>query len=121
MYLSVITTLIGIFLLFGGIAGFFPSLISYNGFLFNTFQINIIQNILFIVVGIIALISALKYKRDRLFLIVFGYIFVLLAIFCFVWAGPLAPIVNLADKILYLGIGVLFLILGYTSSKEGQV
>jgi hypothetical protein len=121
MYLSIISSIFGILFIFCGIAGFIPGLIS-NDLLFGYFHIDPIHNVANFVVGFIALVSALKYKSDRLFFQVFGVIFAILAIAGFVWQGDLwFTTVNMADTILHIILAVIFLILGFSAKKDGQV
>lgn len=121
MYLSVVTSIIGILFIFAGISGFIPGLMS-NGLLFGYLYLDQLQSIVCIVIGVIALISALKYKRDRLFLQVFGVLFGLLAIASLVTGGDLTVTkTNMADTVVYIVITIIFLILGFYSSREGRV
>lgn len=121
MYLSVISSIFGILFIIAGVAGLVPGLYK-NGMLFGIFYVDMIHNIGNFIIGIIALFCSLKYKRDRLFFQVFGVIFGILAIAGFVWQGNLIfTVVNWPDTILHLILAVIFLILGFSSQKEGRV
>lgn len=123
MYLSIITSIFGILFILAGIAGFIPGFYDpSNDLLFGIFQVDIIHSIANFVIGIIALLSALKYKSDRRFLQIFGFLFGILAIAGFVWQGDLYfTETNMADNILHLVIAIIFLYLAYSANKEGSV
>lgn len=121
MYLSVISTIFGILFILAGIAGFIPGF-SENDLLFGRFQVDKIHSIFIILVGVIALLSSMKYKADRLFFQIFGVVFGLLAIAGYVRNGNLMfTQVNLADTLLHFFLAVVFLVLGFSSNKEGKV
>ena len=121
MYLSIIATIVGIAFIICGISGYIPSL-STNGLLFGVFLVDPIHSIADIIIGVIALVSAFRYKMDRLFFQIFGILFGILAIAGFVWKGNLFfTTVNMSDTILHLVIAVIFLILGFSAQKEGRV
>lgn len=121
MYLSIVSTIFGILFILTGIAGFVPAF-SADGLLFNTFAIDKIHSIFNIVVGVIALLCSMKYKADRWFFQVFGVIFGIIAILGFVLDGNLVITqINMADNVLDFVITVVFLVLGFSSAKEGRV
>lgn len=121
MYLSIISAIFGILFIFSGIAGFIPGLYS-NDLLYGLFYADPIHNIANFVIGFIALISALKYKRDRLFFQVFGVIYALIAAASFIWDGNLyITQVNTPDTVLHIILAFLFIALGFFTPKEGQV
>jgi hypothetical protein len=121
MYLSIISTLFGIFFILFGVAGFLPGFYQ-NDLLFATFEVDKLHSILSIIVGIIALVCSMKWKSDRMFFQVFGVIFGLLAIAGFVRGGDLIFMhINMADNILHFFIAVIFLVLGFSADKEGRV
>ena len=121
MYLSVISTIFGILFILAGIAGFIPGFFQ-DDLLFGRFQVDKVHSIFIIIVGVIALLSSMKYKADRLFFQCFGVIFGLLAVGGFVRDGDLFFMqVNLADTVLHFFLAVVFLVLGFSSNKEGRV
>jgi len=121
MYLSVISTIFGILILLSGIAGFVPAY-NMDGLLFDTFQVDTVHNVFNIVVGIIALLCSFKYKSDRLFFQVFGIIYGLIAIATFVFGGDLIITqLNVPDNVLHFFIAVVFLVIGFSADKEGEV
>lgn len=119
MYLSIIATLFGIAFIVTGIAGFFPGFYT-NNLLFGVFLVDPIHSYVDIAIGVIALISAFKYKSDRLFFQVFGVLFGILAIAEYVLGGNLFfTRFNSADIIAHVVVAVIFLVLGFSSQKEG--
>lgn len=121
MYLSIVSTIIGILFILTGIAGFIPGFFE-NDLLFGVFQVDLAHNVFVFIVGVIGLLSSLRYKSDRLFFQVFGIIFGLLAIGGFVRHGDLfITQLNLADTILHFFLAVIFLVLGFSANKEGRV
>jgi hypothetical protein len=121
MYLSIISSIFGILFIFCGIAGFIPGLFS-NDLLFGYFHVDMIHNVANFVVGVIALVASLQYKRDKLFFQVFGVLFGILAILGFVWQGNLFfTSVNMADSLLHLVLALIFLILGFSAKKDGHI
>jgi uncharacterized integral membrane protein len=122
MYLSIISSIFGILFILSGIAGFIPGFHWNNGLLFGIFYVDPIHNITNFIVGFIAIVSALKYKSDKWFFRVFGILFAILAILGFIWQGDLfVTHSNMADTILHVCLAVIFLILGFSASKEGRV
>lgn len=121
MYLSIISAIVGILFIISGIAGFVPGLMT-DGLLYGIFYVDPVHNIIIFIVGVIALLSALKYKVDRLFFQVFGILFGLVAIAGFVWRGNLfITHVNMAENILHVVLAIIFLALGFSAKKEGHV
>jgi hypothetical protein len=121
MYLGIISAIFGILFILSGIAGFLPQFFS-DGLLYGVFSVDLIHNVANFIIGLIALFSSLRFKRDRLFFQVFGIIFGLLAIFGFVFQGNLIVTqVNMAENVLHFILAVIFLVLGFSASKEGQI
>lgn len=121
MYLSIITSLFGILFIIAGFAGLIPGFQS-NGLLFGYFYVDQIHSIIDIIIGVIAIICALKWKIDRYFLQVFGIFFGLLAISSLILNGDLyITKFNTADTILHMIIAIIFLALGFSASREGHV
>ncbi len=122
MYISIITTIFGILFLFSGVSGFVPGFVDSNGLLYGIFQVDLIHNIANFIIGFLAIICALRWKMDRLFLQVFGILFGLLTIAGYVFQGNLfITQVNTADNVLHLIVAVIFITLGFAMPKEGQV
>lgn len=109
--------LLGILLIFLGVSGFFPGF-SQNGFLFGFFEISLLHNLFHIITGVLLIMAATSNKATKLYLICFGLIYTLIAIVGF-WRGGDLYIVhnNLADNILYLGIGVIASYVGFSAKN----
>jgi len=121
MYLSIISTIFGILILLSGVAGFVPAYTT-DGLLFDTFQIDTVHSVFNIIVGIVALLCSFKYKADRLFFQIFGFIYGLIAIATFVMGGDLVfTQLNIPDNVLHVLIAVVFLVIGFSADKEGEV
>lgn len=121
MYLGIISTLFGIFFILFGVAGFLPGFFD-NYLLFGTFEVDKIHNIASIVIGVIALLCSTKWKADRMFFRIFGIIFGLVAIAGYVRQGDLIfTHINMADNVLHFVIAVVFLVLGFSADREGQI
>ncbi len=121
MYLSIISTLFGLFFIFTGVAGFFPGFYQ-NSLLFGFFQVDQIHNIVNIVIGVIALLCSIKWGADRLFFQIFGILFGLFAIAVFVFGGNFVfTQINFADNMVHFFIAIIFLVLGYSADKSGRV
>lgn len=110
--------LLGVLLIFIGVAGFLPTF-KQNGLLFGFFEVDLWHNLFHIISGVLAIMAATSYKSIRLFLQVFGFIYTIIAIIGF-WRGGELFIThnNLADNILYLIMGVLALYLGLSASSR---
>ena len=121
MYLSVISTIFSILAILFGVASFYPGFYE-NNLLFGFFKGNMATAIFAIIVGLIALMCSMKYQADRMFFQVFGVIFGLIAIAGLVRDGDLwVTQINIAHNVLHFVIAVVFLVLGFTSDREGHV
>jgi hypothetical protein len=120
--MSIVTTIFGILFIVAGFAGLIPGFQTSDGLLFGYFYVDQVHSIADIIIGIIAIISALRYKADRLFLQVFGILFGLLAIASLVMGGDIyVTRFNTADTVVHIVITIVFLALGFSASKEGRV
>ncbi len=116
--IRLIAILFGIGFIFVGVAGFFPAL-TQNGLLFGIFEVNQMHNLVYIVSGVIAIIASTNYRVTKMYFLLFGLIYTIVAILGFWRNGDLFMMhVNLADNILHLGIGVVSLYLGLYKSKR---
>lgn len=121
MYLSIVAGIVGILFILFSFAGYVPGFFI-NNFLFGIFDVDPLQLIGYFVIGAFALLSALKYKTDRLFFQIVGIIFALLALIGFMMHGELLIThFNRADTIMHLILAILFLILGFATPKTGRV
>jgi hypothetical protein len=99
-----------------GIAGFIPPLMR-NQLLFNLFAVGSVQNIFYILTGLIGLSASTLTGYTKLYFKIFGIIYALIAIFGFSLNGNLGFLqVNLADSFFYLVVAVISLYLGFTST-----
>jgi hypothetical protein len=116
--LRIIAVLFGIAFIFGGVAGFLPSFTS-NGLLLGWFQVDSMHNMVHIVSGVLAIMSATSYRYTRLYFKLFGVLYGLLAIVGFVWGGQSMMMhINMADNFLHLGIAAAALYLGFATQKQ---
>jgi hypothetical protein len=105
-----VTKLLGIALLLAGIVGFFV-----DGTLL-VFEVDAVHNIVHIVTGLVALVAAGTYSYARLFLIVFGIVYGLVAILGFMSGDVLGLFsVNMEDNYLHGAISLLCLATGFGS------
>jgi hypothetical protein len=113
-----LAVLFGIAFIFGGVAGFMPAFTT-NGALLGIFQVDSMHNIIHIVSGVIAIMAATSYKSAKLYFLIFGAIYTVIAIVGFARGGDLFMMqVNTADNFLHLGIGVLSLLIGFYAAKR---
>lgn len=120
MYLSIVSTIFSIIFVLMGVASFLPGFFE-SGLLFGKFQVDKMQAIFYIVVGVIGLFCSVKYKADRLFFRIFGIIFGLAAISGYAWGNIWVTDVNLSDTVLHFFIAVVFLVMGFSADKTGEV
>jgi hypothetical protein len=107
---KMVTKLLGIALLLAGIVGFFV-----DGTLL-VFEVDAVHNVVHIVTGLVALVAAGTYSYARLFLIVFGIIYGLVAILGFMSGDVLGLFsVNMEDNYLHGAISLLCLVTGFGS------
>lgn len=118
MLIRFIAILFGIGFIFAGVAGFMPAFTT-NGALLGIFEVDTMHNIVHIVSGVIAIMAATSFRFSKLYFLVFGAVYTVIAIVGFARGGDLFLMhVNMADNFLHLGIGVLSLFLGYYASKK---
>lgn len=116
--IRIIAVLFGISFIFAGMAGFMPAFTT-NGALFGIFEVNSMHNMIHLASGVLAIMAATRYRFTRLYFLVFGAIYTVVAILGFARGGDLYLMhVNMADNFLHLGIGVISLFLGYLAIKN---
>lgn len=109
--------LFGLFFLAIGVLGFMPDYVP-DGLLFGYFQVDNTLSLIHIISGVLGLLAAAGGFLSKLYLMIFGIIYAILAVAGFVMAGDLSITqVNMADNILHLGIGVVALYLGFIFSS----
>lgn len=115
----VLAVLFGIAMIFAGVAGYgvMPQFVE-NGLLLGYFEVNAVHNLIHIITGVIAIMAATSFKYSKLFFIVFGIIYAVVAIFGFVNDGDLYVMhVNMADNYLHVGIAVISLLIGFSAKR----
>lgn len=115
-----IAKIVGTIFVLIGILGFIPSVTS-GGYLFGIFMVSTTHNIIHLLTGIIACMSAKSASGAKKYFVIFGIIYLLVAILGFMGESVLGLItVNSADNILYIVIAIIFLALGFRGSKSGS-
>lgn len=110
--------LFGIGFIFAGVAGFIPAA-SPDGYLFGIFEVNTMHNIVHLVSGVLAIMAATSLKWTKLYFLIFGVVYTLVAILGFARNGDLFMMhVNMADNFLHLGIGIVSIYLAYYANKH---
>ncbi len=110
MLIRLFTVLLGIAFIFAGVGGFLSSFTT-NGLLFGIFEVDNLHNIVYLVSGVIAIMASTNYRATKIYLTIFGLIYVIVAILGFWRHGDLFIMhVNMADNILHLVIGLILLL-----------
>lgn len=109
--------LIGIVFICAGVAGFMP-VFTTNGALFGFFMVNDIHNIIHIASGVVAIMAATSFKWTKLYFLIFGIIYFVASIIGFARGDLFFMRVNTADNFLYMGFGVVSLLLWYYASRK---
>ncbi|MBX3708401.1 MAG: DUF4383 domain-containing protein [Gammaproteobacteria bacterium] len=113
-----IAILFGIGFIFAGVAGFIP-MTTPGGYLFGLFQVDTMHNIVHLVSGVLAIMAATTLKLTKLYFLIFGIVYAIVAIVGFARNGDLFIMqVNMADNFLHLGIGIVAIYLSYYASKQ---
>lgn len=110
-----LAVLFGIGFIFAGVAGYgvMPQFVE-NGLLFGVFEVDAMHNMVHIATGVIAIMAATSARLSKLFFIVFGLIYAVVAGLGFWREGDLYVMhVNMADNYLHAGIAVLALLIGF--------
>ena len=112
-FVKIFVKLVSALAILAGIAGFFVT--DIMGIATDT-----IQNIIFIVVGILGVNASGTYGKARMFLILFGLLFGVLAVIGLVNSGNILGYyqTNVNGSLLHLGISAIFLIMGLGSRKK---
>lgn len=116
--LRVIAILFGIAFIIAGVAGFIPE-ISLDGKLLGYFTINPICNVIYIITGIVAIMSSACYCTTRLYFQLIGLIYSSAAIWGLWKGGDLYLFqAQMNDSLLYMAIGVMALLLGFSPRRN---
>lgn len=105
--------IIGIGFLVAGILGFMPH-ITVNGMLLNIFAVDPMHNWIHIISGLIALLASFNDKVSKIYFIIFGIIYTVVAIMGFVMKGQILMMqMNMADNYLHIALAIIFLYMGF--------
>ncbi len=110
-----LTGLLGIVLLAVGILGFF------NDPVVGLFDVNALHNVVHVVSGIIALAAAGSgYGLSRMYLVVFGLVYLLVALLGFIHFASAVSLLELndLDNYLHMAIAAVCLVVGFGSSRN---
>lgn len=115
--LRILAILVGIALVFVGVAGFLPQFMT-DGLLFGYFQVDSLHNLFHLVTGVIAILSASSAGMASWFFKLFGLIYLAIGAAGFYYQGDLTMMqMNEADNILHIAVGVVFLYFGVFLKK----
>lgn len=116
--LRMIAILFGIAFIFAGVAGFMDIFMK-DGMLFGIFMVDSLHNMVHIVTGVIAIMAATNLRFTKLFFMVFGVVYTMIAIWGF-WTGGDLMIMhaNMSDNVLHLVVGVLAIYLGFSANAR---
>jgi len=108
-----VTQLLGVIFTVIGIAGF-----VMGGDMVLWFEVNMVHNIVHLATGIIALWAAISGK-ERLFLLIFGLVYALVAVVGFTMGGDILGLfhANDADNYLHATIAVVCILVGSSKKK----
>lgn len=112
-----IAVVFGIAFIFAGVAGFLP-VFTVNNALFGIFAVDTMHNLVHIVSGVIAIMAATSFKWTKLYFLIFGIVYTLVAVIGFARGSLLMMELNTADNFLHLGIGLACLFLVYYARKQ---
>lgn len=116
--LRMIAILFGIAFIFAGVAGFMDIFMK-DGMLFGFFMVDTLHNMVHIITGVIAIMAATSFQFTKLFFMVFGIIYTIVAIWGFWTGGDLMIMqVNEPDNMLHLVVGVLAIYLGFSANAR---
>ena len=112
----------GIVFVLVGILGFIPGITTGDHMLLGIFHVNAVHNVIHLLSGAIALwVSQTSYSASKTYFMVFGIIYLLVAILGFVYGDKnILGIVssNMADTWLHVVIAVAALALGFAGPAE---
>lgn len=114
MTLTKISVVFGVVFILIGILGFIPG-ITVNGLLLGIFSVNAMHNIVHLVTGVLALLVAKNVNYAKVFFIVFGIIYLIVALMGFFTTGGvvMGMTMNMADNLLHLVVALVALYLGF--------
>lgn len=110
-----VVMVLGVVLLLIGIIGFF------NNPILGIFGVDTIHNVVHLVSGLLALLATVNGESaSKMFAKIFGIIYALLGVLGFLMASPLLGflMVNPADNVLHLIVGIVLLGAAFMGGKE---
>jgi multisubunit Na+/H+ antiporter MnhG subunit len=111
---GIIYTLVGIIGFIGGLGG--TTGIATTKLL-NTFNINVVHNIVHLVIGIPGLLVAGNEERAAAYLKTFGWILIIVGIVGIFWQNPFGILpIGGVDVVLHLVTGIIFAFVGYRAA-----
>ncbi len=118
MSASKLTKWLGIIFLAIGVLGFVPGITS-GGMLLGIFSVDTMHNLVHVITGILALVFATS--SPKMFLKIFGIVYLIIAILGFVSTGGvvLGMMMNMADNLLHVVVALVSLMFGF--KKEGMM
>lgn len=117
-FVKPLTWILGLVLLLVGILGFVPAL-TPNGALLGIFGVDMMHNIVHILSGVVGLWAASSgYQYSRLYLMIFGLVYGLVAVLGFITGGVLGLfMVDMNDNYLHAAIAAACLFTAFSSHK----
>jgi hypothetical protein len=120
MTLRTAAIIFGVFFIIVGICGFIPPL-APDHYLFGLFMVDTNHNIIHLLSGVLALVSAFRERFAKLFFQVFGIVYGLVALLGFFTSDLILIHVNTADNLLHLLIAAVSIYLGFFHGKVQRV
>lgn len=108
--LRTLAILIGVLLILVGFAGLVPQFVSEGDLLFGVFEVNKPHTYIHIFAGCITLLASIKYTK--LFFQIAGILIFFSPILLWNFHFHAVPL-NTLDKLFHIGLGVLYLYLGF--------
>lgn len=112
MTLKTCAIVFGAVLIVVGILGFIPA-VAPNGLLFNLFMVDTPHNIIHLLSGALAILSAINVRYVILYFKIFGVIYGIIGVLGFFTSDLLIIHVNTADNFLHLAIAAISIYLGF--------
>lgn len=111
---SPLTRLLGVVLVVVGLLGFFM-----QSPLLGIFEVDTLHNIIHLASGAIALVVGGNHAMARMFLIIFGFVYLAVAVIGFVQGDTVLGlfVVNMADHYLHAAIAAVCLVVGFGSQS----
>ena len=120
MTLKNLAKVFGVVFVLVGVLGFVPGVTNSHHMLLGIFQVSALHNIIHLLSGVAALVSASSSKNARLYFLVFGAVYSLVAVVGWVQGDTVLGLihVNVADNILHTVLAVAILGTGLALKPE---